>query len=233
LLLAIGCGDPDRPDATTGVLPDLTFEAPRDLSVLAAVDGTRILFFSSLLVNQGEGALLINAERNSASWQVEQRASAPSNLEPRPIDASPTFGGTVEGRWQIVGLAEYALIPQKRGAADETRTVPAPLCLFDAILGRQGTRYGSEGCGSSESERLEMGLSAGAALELSWLMPGQSVDVSGLPDGRYRLEARADPRNVVAESNDDNNTGWVEFDFRAEGADGRPAVEIREMSRRD
>jgi hypothetical protein len=42
-----------------------------------------------------------------------------------------------------------------------------------------------------------------------WYLPGQYIDVDGVPDGDYVLETIADPDNKLVESNERNNCGTV------------------------
>jgi hypothetical protein len=42
-----------------------------------------------------------------------------------------------------------------------------------------------------------------------WYLPGQYIDVAGLPSGDYVLETIADPDNKLVESNESNNCGTV------------------------
>ena len=42
-----------------------------------------------------------------------------------------------------------------------------------------------------------------------WQLEDQSVAVTGLADGRYRLTADADPDNWLTETNEANNETWV------------------------
>jgi hypothetical protein len=52
---------------------------------------------------------------------------------------------------------------------------------------------------------LLQGTSAGWGDTYDWLLPGQYIEVSGVPDGTYILETSADPDNVLQEANDRNN----------------------------
>lgn len=44
-------------------------------------------------------------------------------------------------------------------------------------------------------------------------LPDQSFDVTKLRDGLYRLRATADPDRVLRESNESNNTTWVDLEL--------------------
>ena len=59
-----------------------------------------------------------------------------------------------------------------------------------------------------------MGLSPGWQDPYTWTLPDQRLDITGLPDGRYRLVAMADPNNWFRETNERNNTTWVDIELR-------------------
>jgi hypothetical protein len=53
------------------------------------------------------------------------------------------------------------------------------------------------------------GLSPGWVDIYEWYLPGQYLDVNGVPNGDYVLETTADPDNKLVESNENNNCGTV------------------------
>ncbi|HEY8173639.1 MAG TPA: lysyl oxidase family protein, partial [Dehalococcoidia bacterium] len=50
------------------------------------------------------------------------------------------------------------------------------------------------------------GISAGWSDTYAASIPGQDIDISGLPDGRYAIKTTVDPDRRLIESDDDNNT---------------------------
>jgi hypothetical protein len=48
-------------------------------------------------------------------------------------------------------------------------------------------------------------------------LPGQSIDITDLPDGTYRLWATADQAGFFRESNDANNSTWADLWIDADG----------------
>jgi hypothetical protein len=56
---------------------------------------------------------------------------------------------------------------------------------------------------------LIQGLTPGWQDIYEWNLPGQYIDVDGLPDGDYVLETIADPDNKLVESDETNNCGTV------------------------
>ncbi len=75
---------------------------------------------------------------------------------------------------------------------DGPRTYMAPDCLFPAFSDADGDHY-------------RQGLTPGWADVYDWYIPDQYIEVSGVPDGYYRLEFCADPENSIEETNEENN----------------------------
>ncbi|HLF37050.1 MAG TPA: lysyl oxidase family protein, partial [Anaerolineales bacterium] len=58
------------------------------------------------------------------------------------------------------------------------------------------------------------GLSVGWADVYDHYLPGQSIDISGLPDGIYALMSTADPYNLIQESDETNNAAVVYLEIK-------------------
>ena len=65
--------------------------------------------------------------------------------------------------------------------------------------------------------RLRNGLSVGWGDIYHRSLPGQYIDITGLPNGLYRLSATADQADFFLESNDANNSTWVDLRIRDRG----------------
>jgi hypothetical protein len=75
---------------------------------------------------------------------------------------------------------------------DGPRTYYAPDCLFPASSDETGDHF-------------VQGLTAGWADVYDWYIPDQYIEVTGVPDGYYRLEFCADPDNSIEETDETNN----------------------------
>jgi subtilase family serine protease len=58
------------------------------------------------------------------------------------------------------------------------------------------------------------GISAGWGDIYSWNLPGQSINITGLANGTYRLRSTADPFNRIRETDDGNNASTIRFRLR-------------------
>ena len=90
-------------------------------------------------------------------------------------------------------------------------------CFFDSHKkldrGPEKGRFGRKGCGHEDSETFLMGLTPGWGDVYDFKLPGQSIDVSDLADGSYRLWAMADEQAWFREVTRDNNLTWVDFEL--------------------
>jgi Lysyl oxidase len=79
---------------------------------------------------------------------------------------------------------------------------------FDSLLPGAPTDsyYGIADCEQRDSIT---GTSVGWYDEYTWNLYGQTIDVTGLPEGRYCLIAKVDPTDELTEENESNNTRQV------------------------
>ncbi len=58
-----------------------------------------------------------------------------------------------------------------------------------------------------------MGVSVGWGDLYSYRLPDQYLDITGLPAGRYRLRALADPAAQFVELDKTNNVTWIDLEL--------------------
>ena len=63
--------------------------------------------------------------------------------------------------------------------------------------GPEEVAHHSESCGHEDDEYIEMGLSPGWSNVYEWNLPGQTIDITDVADGRYRLWTEADESWLV------------------------------------
>ena len=59
-----------------------------------------------------------------------------------------------------------------------------------------------------------MGLSPGWNDTYTMTLPGQSIDVTNVPSGRYRLFTDIDPQGRFREASRRNNRTWIDIELR-------------------
>lgn len=233
--------EPTLPPAGSPLAPDLAVAPIEDLQVGTAPDGRRLLFFSATIVNLGDGPLLLSGTRSDDGWTLAQRVQySESGEETIPMQFSMIFGGDGHDHWHVAEAARYRLTAL--GDAEGTPKYDAKVgfCFFDQVVYREDLvggatepQHASHECGHEDARVSEMGLSVGWGDPYQWFLPGQSIDVTGVPDGRYRLEAIVDSLGRFRETNVANNITWVEFEMETRELDGLPLIEILGVSDQD
>lgn len=212
------------------LLPDLAPRPPLELRT-GKEDGRDLIYFTSQLVNVGAGDFRVEAEGNGEEWRIVQEiASTGGGRERSPVEPVLVWGGDGHEHWHVRRILSFQLT--RGGGAllpsDESTMVDAKIgfCFYDSDPYRldlpaapASARYRVGGCGTEFSRELTMGLSVGWADTYVWTLPGQSIDITGIPDGRYRLWAVADEEEWFREETRDNNTTWtdVEISTRDDG----------------
>jgi hypothetical protein len=127
--------------------------------------------------------------------------------------------------WHVLDFARYQLRRAKTGKLIESKKVG--FCVIDTeqpfpgLPGSPEKPYypQGEGCGGLNEEGEPTppeseGLSIGWADVYFFGLPGQSMEITRLRRGRYCLISKADPTDLIAESNDSNNTHTVKLKLR-------------------
>lgn len=228
IALAAACGSspsevsaPPASPAGEQVLPDLMPEPPTVLNMRKDPNGTWGMRFTSVLVNVGRGQFRLDGRQVAGQWQVDQMIEhANGGFEDVSTPAQIVWGGDGHNHWHVARVASYELQPLKADGSVDTTAAPrvdskVGFCFFDSdrVLPDSHDKpfYQRQGCGKQESTSFEMGLSVGWADTYIFSLPGQSIDVSDLKDGAYRLWAEADERGWFHEASRDNNRTWVDL----------------------
>lgn len=213
-------GEPLRPDLVTMRIQAEDLVVTRD-------NGQTLLELSNRLANRGRGPLEVFASATSddcdanpstddrdAYQRVFQDANGNGVFE-RGVDTEfrvIKFGceryDPAAGRWDIFDLARYKLrrLHHRKVLAKSTKVA---FCTVDGVHPFPGLAgsppdgyYPTQGCKPNSI----LGISVGWADEYYYGLPGQQLDVSGVPQGRYCLISTGDPHNLVRESDNSNNT---------------------------
>ena len=231
LLVAFTCGcggtslDIKEPGPPVGkpVLPDLA-PAPA-LDVRMSHEAERWLIrFSSILVNIGKGDFALRAKRAGDDWRVEQDVYySTSGAEKIPTPARLIWGGDGHDHWHVERIAINRLVPLTPNGRAPARTegradAKVGFCFYDFSrqleTGPIQAVYSRISCGKEDDKAIGMGLSHGWLDAYAYALPGQSIDVTDLPDGDYRLWTEADVERWFRETRRDNNVTWVDIALR-------------------
>lgn len=225
------------------MLPDLVPDPPVDLRVSQHEDGMLEVRFSSTLVNVGEGDFVLRASRESAEshdWMVEQEvAFSEEGGDLRPTSAQLHWGGDGHDHWHVTRVASYTLYRLDTNGDVVENDIALPdakvgFCFFDhSRIGEAASGEGTytvEACGEEDDAEIRVGMSPGWADVYGFDLPGQSIDITDLEDGAYRLIAVADPEGWFSESDVANNVTWIDFELLT--VDGDRFAQLTEVGPR-
>lgn len=214
-------------------LPDLTM--PRLADVRAEFDktGRDYISFTAAIANIGSGPLLVHAERPARSdeWRVTQRFDEPDGQTERVTPGSVVWGGHGHNHWHVKLGASY-LLSQTGRSTPERRLQKQGFCFFDQVrlkmtLPRAASlpAFDKSACDGRNRRDFDMGLSVGWFDPYFWFYADQRIDVTGLPPGKYRLTANADPDGWFLEENETNNDVWADVTL-GRRPDGAVTIEV-------
>lgn len=231
-VVSAGCGGEDRlesfrepePPVGQAVLPDLMPKPQLNVTTQRLVDRWHIRF-STIIVNVGAGDFVLRASRPDlgTDWSSEQLIPySEGGAEAVPIDAELAWGGDGHDHWHIVRVATVRLVPLDAAgnpAGDDLGTdAKIGFCFYDHTheleRGPEEAVYSSHTCGHEQDTLVGMGLSPGWNDTYRQALPGQSIEVTGLPDGRYRLVTDVDEHEWFRDANRGNNRTWIDLELK-------------------
>jgi hypothetical protein len=194
-------------------LPDLDQAPPQGLSVVER-GGRPLLVFGSAVDNIGPGELVVEASRSRGvmrAWQVVGTRRYPLRVPLRYVRSE------THEHWHLPGFERYEL-----RRADDGRLVgrdrKTGFCLRDAYETRARNRKprwtGECARGRPGALTVREGISIGFGDDYVPEKEGQSIDVTGVPAGRYVLVHRANPDRVLRERSYANNASSVLLELR-------------------
>lgn len=202
--------------AASDLLPDLRMSRLTDLKIEKTSDGRKLLRFSSVIVNVGDGPLEVHGQRPDAGASTMTTVQRIFDEEGEHHDVSTEavmyFGGDGHNHWHVRDLETFDLKRLSKGSKVGTGAKHG-FCFLD------NHRYGSEqdpyytGCGQSTDLGVMMGLSVGwgdlydSALPDQWVVLGDHT----LADGEYGLRSVADPKNKLDEAGRDGNNAATAY----------------------
>jgi hypothetical protein len=220
------------PARVNPLLPDLTVAPLTGIVGGLTNDGRRTVRFSVMLVNQGAGDFVLRARRSNLmadDWRVIQRVpEAGGGYTETSSDATLVYGGDGHNHWHIREVESHTI--EDLDGTVLGKVVKNGFCFFDTnavqpdLPGAAPARvYASKGCGGQIDSAVTMGLSVGWGDEYPWHLFEQEIDVTDLPEGRYRLRAVADPFGWFDELDKTNNEVVVDISWTLQ--DGAPLIQ--------
>jgi hypothetical protein len=192
-------------------LPDLDQATPFGLSVVQH-DGRLLLVFGSAVDNVGPGPLVVEGRRVGGvmrAWQVigERRHALPTPLR--------YVRSATHQHWHLLAFERYEL---RRSGSVAGRDHKTGFCLNDAYETRALNRVphwtGECGRRQPDARTVREGISPGFGDDYVPEKEGQSIDVTGLPAGRYVLVHRVNADGTLRERSYANNAASVRISLR-------------------
>jgi hypothetical protein len=243
--VAVSCGGDEArvsiepPGSPVGVplIPDIAPGPPQDAR-MTREDGRWLIRFTTFLANVGDGDFVLRATRSKGGWRVDQDVLySESGAKVYSTRARLVWGGDGHDHWHVERIAIGRLAPfGKDGRPPENdgrglTDTKVGFCYYDhsrlADDAAQNVVYSHEACGKRDSTTIGMGLTVGWMDIYGSKLPGQEIDVTDVPDGRYRLWINLDSNHWFREERRGNNVTWADFEI-VTAADGtRDVTNIR------
>jgi hypothetical protein len=213
------------PAATAGggAVPDLAMSPLGDFRI-EWVNGRRLLRFTAMMVNVGDGPFEVHGHRASTAeaMQVDQvirtTASSGSEVAQRiPTRAEGKWSGDGHNHWHVQEMMRYDMW----GPSGTHRGAKQGFCFLDSdpwILSLPGAPSGSYYRGSwcqftPSALSNRMGISVGWGDEYEYYLAWQWVDITGLAPGTYVVRAKVDPYGYFTELNEANQCWYTRLSF--------------------
>jgi hypothetical protein len=226
---------------SSDLVPDLVTLAVQQDDMVVVVEGKRtVLRFTNEIGDRANGPLEIFPSAQSSDCDANGDFANDRDAYQRVFADSNGSGGferdgdgvgterligcmrfhPAHNHWHVLDIATYELRYEPTGET-VLRKRKVGYCLTDARLAFPSpvTSHTSTypinppdttGCQAVTIQ----GISSGWADAYQLPLPGQELDITGLPRGRYCLTSRTDPTNVLTELDDDNNVRRVHIALR-------------------
>jgi hypothetical protein len=223
VLLVAGCGG--SAGGAPELLPDLVQSPPRALEVYRAGDTWRLAFLSAV-ENDGRGPMLLVGSRPDQSdpamsvVQLVRRSDGTTSTY--PVDGEIRFVQSETHRhWHFLDFERYDILTADGDTVG--RDEKTGFCLGDRYNASRSVRLPGEPeqpvwtqeCARGQPERLVVreGISPGYGDDYVPRLEGQSIEITGLPAGRYLLRHRVNVDRALRESDYGDNSAEVPFEL--------------------
>jgi hypothetical protein len=218
-LISLLCASGAR--SQTPIPPDLrVLESASSLNdwAVQTVGSQRLLRFSTTVTNGGLGALHLIG---TSTVSTNPDGSQVQDVMQRVFNTNATFTDRLAGRFtyhpthghmHIDGWTKYRLRIRPANQSVGSAVVESEyqsFCLLDLTHTNPALPGSPASAVYNSCATTTNGISVGWADTQGSGLASQSLDITLVPNGTYWLEAEADPRNNLAESNETNNVTRV------------------------
>ena len=206
----------------TALMPDLGMAKLSTVTIdTTTMPGHRLLRYTAVMVNIGAGRLEVRGSRpdTTSPMTVKQRIyTTGGGHTDGATSIAMQYAGDGHEHWHSLDM-EGGTLAHLASGGTVSALAKHGFCFFDNVKyrltlpGAPATAHYVPGnsCafGNPGALSVMMGLSVGWGDQYSASTNFQWIDITGLPDGRYRLTATADPGHLVKESSNANNSAWA------------------------
>lgn len=209
-------------------LPDLAVLPLSDLKIVVRDSGRRVLRFTSIVVNVGQGPFQLagfdpkdgQASIGDTLAVRQQILEADGTFTNHLTPATMFWSGDGHNHWHVTDI-QVAQLHSLEAVDLGVKYKKTGFCFFDSY------RYTSTKpayyttarsvCQVNASDRVRMGVSVKWGDIYPSTIAYQWIDITDVPDGKYKLKVFADPvteelpGGSFIESDDTNNKGWVKI----------------------
>jgi hypothetical protein len=196
-------------EAATDLLPNLTPLPASDIVAVQSGSST-VMRFATLSWNEGAGPLELRGgekDKRAGRQKVYQRVYSDTGAF-RDVLAGSFVYHKAHQHIHFEDFAIYTLQPVSAPGASERTSVKTTFCVMDT------DHIAAELPGSPSSPRYNtcdsgtQGISVGWGDKYGSHVAGQSIDITGLPDGSYNLKIEVDPKKRILESDESDNVSY-------------------------
>ena len=192
--------------AASDKLPNLT---PLPASDIMAVPSgsTLTMRFAALNWNNGSGRLEVRSgaeDREAGRQKVYQRIYSDTGTY-RDVLAGSFVYHEAHQHIHFDDFALYTLQPVNAPGASQRTSAKTTFCIMDTNHIDAGLAGSPSSPEYTTCDASVQGMSVGWGDEYGSHLDGQSIDVTGLPDGSYSLKIEVDPKNRIVESDESDN----------------------------
>ena len=215
-------------------LPDIEALPAWGMSVQNRNSGRSFLNFGATAWNAGPGILMVEGFRDSQSTTMDAYQYFYEDGEV----VGKVAAGELEyddrdmhDHWHFRDFAAYSLLDENKVKVVDSGKEAFCLAPTDPIdLTVDGAEWRpwltdlSTACGEQDSLWIREVLQTGWGDTYAQFRPGQSFEITDLPNGKYFVKVLANPGNVLLEGTTDNNIALRKIWLRGKGDDRRVVV---------
>jgi len=208
-------------DGVNDRLPDLGLGPINQVGLdTTTLQGHRLLRFNGTITNAGTGPFELHGTRASTSdpeMTVEQRIyQITGGYRSVATSATMFYAGDGHDHWHVKDLEGAALTDAAGnmvgGGYAKIGYCPSDNAIYDGTVMGTPKHMAYKGCGNKQPDLLDVldGISVGWGDWYNANVAFQWIDITGVPDGTYRIWLFADPNDNFRESNETNNSTWTD-----------------------